>query len=135
MAPHKGKNKIIIIDDDEDLLELLDVSLSTQGFEVHKIKNGKEALRYLLAEENTKSACLIILDRMLGDMEGLDVLKKYAEKFQSHLPVLILSVLSAEKDVIEGFKKGAVDYITKPFSIPILVNKALSLIAQGTKGE
>ena len=135
MAIRKGKNKIIIIDDDEDLLELLDVSFKAQGFETHKISNGKEALHYLLKEENTKSACLIILDRMLGDMEGLDVLRKYEEKFHNHLPVLILSVLSAEKDVIEGFKKGAVDYITKPFSIPILMNKAISLISQSTRGE
>jgi len=130
MPINKNRNKIIIIDDDEDLLELLDVSFQAQGFETHKIKSGKEALRYLLEEENTKSACLIILDRMLGDMEGLDILRKYAEKFHDHLPVLILSVLSAEKDVIEGFNKGAVDYITKPFSIPILINKARSLISR-----
>lgn len=123
-----GKNKVIIVDDDASLLELLVSAFQAKGFEVHGINNGTEALDYLLEEKNIETACLIILDRILPDMEGLEILKKFQEKFSGRVPVLILSLLSSEKDVLAGFKEGAIDYVTKPFNLSILMQKALSLI-------
>ena len=119
-----ANTKVIIVDDDEDLLRLLVFAFKEKGFEPSTLSTGKEALSYLMREENTKDAVLLILDRILPDMEGLDILKQFKPK----IPVLILSALSSEKDVLAGLKLGAVDYIPKPFSLPILMQKALSLI-------
>ena len=126
-----AKNTIVIVDDDEDLLHLLVALFSSQGYHVQDFKTGKEALVYLLNEGNIASMGLLILDRILPDMDGIEILKLFRAKFHEKVPVLILSVLSAEKDVMEGLKKGAVDYMAKPFSIPILMQKVQKMIAHG----
>ncbi len=118
------KNKVIIVDDDEDLQRLLAFSFKEKGYEPLCLTTGKEALSYLLKDENTQDAALLILDRILPDMEGLDILKQFKPK----MPLLILSALSSEKDILAGLKVGAVDYISKPFSLPIFMQKAISLI-------
>ena len=124
-----AKKKIIIVDDDEDLLKMLVYAFKAKGFATEEFTTGKKALHYLLNKKNLKDACLLILDRMLPDMEGLDILKQFDEKYpEGHIPVLILSALSAEKDVLEGLKLGAVDYVTKPFGLPVLLQKAMTLI-------
>jgi two-component system phosphate regulon response regulator PhoB len=127
MGKDETRNKVIIVDDDEDLLRLLTFAFTAKGFDVHGLSNGKEALAYLLEEKNLQGACLLVLDRILPDVDGLDILKKLRTRPFS-FPVLILSTLSSEQDVVSGLKEGAVDYITKPFSLPVLMQKALSLI-------
>jgi DNA-binding response OmpR family regulator len=122
-----GKNSVIIVDDDEDLLRLLIAAFQAKGFETKGLINGKEALAYLTQEGNVQGAALLVLDRILPDMDGLDILKKLKTQL-ARLPVLILSGLSAEKDVLTGLKEGAVDYITKPFSLSVFMQKALSLM-------
>lgn len=123
-----SKNEIIIVDDDEDLLKILASAFQAKGFQVKTFVKGKDGLDHLLNDKNIDSVALIILDRMLPDMDGLDILKAFQTKFPGRIPVLILSVLSSEKDVLSGLKKGAVDYVAKPFSMPILMQKADSLI-------
>ena len=123
-----SKNKIIIVDDDEDLLKLLASSFKSKGFEVKTFATGKEGLAYLTADKNLTHAALIILDRMLPDMDGIEILKAFKSKTSVDVPVLILSVLSSEKDVLIGLKKGAVDYVPKPFSLPVFMQKAMGLI-------
>lgn len=121
------KNRIIIVDDDEDLLKILMSAFGAKGYEVKTFVNGKDGLNYLSEEKNMAHVALVILDRMLPDMDGLEILKSI--KTQS-APVLILSVLSSEKDVLIGLRKGAVDYLGKPFSLPILMQKASVLIKE-----
>jgi DNA-binding response OmpR family regulator len=124
-----AKNKVVIVDDDEDLLRLLISLFKSEGFEVQGFKTGKEALVYLLNETNISTMCLLILDRILPDMDGIEILKLFRSKYHDPIPILILSVLSAEKDVMQGLQQGAVDYMAKPFSIPILLQKARKLIS------
>jgi DNA-binding response OmpR family regulator len=121
------RKKVIIVDDDVDLLKLLLYAFDSEGFETKGIETGKEAIEYLANDENTKSACLLVLDRVLPDMDGLFILKQLPDSLRKRLPVLILSVLSAERDVLSGLRQGAVDYIPKPFNLPILMEKALHL--------
>lgn len=128
----KKKEKIVVVDDDEDLLQVLIFCFESKGFETQGISTGKEALIYLLDEKTMKDVSLLVLDRMLPDMDGLDILTKFIDKHQNKIPVLILSVLSADKDIIEGLKKGAVDYMVKPFNHEILIEKALALIARAS---
>lgn len=120
--------KILIVDDDEDLLKLLVFAFEAEGFNVQGVTRGKEAMAYLSNEKNIHSLSLLILDRLLPDMEGIEILQQFAEKLK-HVPVVILSILSAEKDVIFGLKHGATDYIAKPFNLPILMEKVAALIA------
>lgn len=124
----KKRNTVIIVDDDEDLLKLLVFAFESEGFTTHGIASGKEALAYLCDESKTESACLLILDRILPDMDGLDILKRLPEKTKMRTPVLILSMLAEERDVLTGIKSGAVDYITKPFNLPVLLEKSIALI-------
>lgn len=120
--------KIAIVDDDDDLLKLLAHSFNAKGFEVETFSTGKQAYEFFSEEKNCKDISLLVLDRLLPDMDGLDVLKLLEKKCPQHMPVLILSVLTTEKDVLSGLKLGAVDYVGKPFSIPVLIQKALALI-------
>jgi CheY-like chemotaxis protein len=120
--------KIIIVDDDEDLLKLLDYELHEIGFETEKFTTGAAALKFLLDEKNLKEVLLLILDRMLPDMDGLEILQKFSQQSSIKIPTLILSALSTEGEVIEGLQTGAMDYITKPFSVFMLMQKVLNLL-------
>ncbi len=123
-----AKNRVVLVDDDEDLLRLLIASFNAKGYETVGLKMGKIAIEYLSNEANVAPMCLLVLDRMLPDMDGLDILKAFRDKYNDKVPVLILSVLSSEKDVVKGLEKGAVDYVSKPFSIHVLLEKASKLI-------
>ena len=120
-----NKKQIVIVDDDEDLLKLLQAAFEEKGFVVHTETTGRGALAYL-TPENIKGAALLILDRMLPDMDGLAILKR--ANIPKELPVLILSILASQKDILEGLSLGAVDYAAKPFNLAALVKKALALL-------
>lgn len=104
-------SKILIIDDEKDILNLIETVLKKEGFtRIYKSSNGNEGLNlfYKISPD------LVILDIMLGDMEGYDVCKYIREK--SNIPILFISAKSEEIDKILGFSLGGDDYITKPFS-------------------
>jgi len=124
----KPYKKIIIIDDDEDLLKLLRFAFKEKGFEVKTFSLGQEALKFLINESNLYGCELIILDRMIPDINGLDILTAYLRATKRKIPVLILSALSSEQEILNGLKKGAIDYVTKPFNLPFLMQKAMELI-------
>lgn len=128
MERNRKNHTVVIIEDDADLLKLIVVLFKRKGFDIEQFTTGSTALAYLSTPENLKQIGLIVLDRMLPDMDGLDLLKQLRHSHQ--IPVLILSALSTEKDILEGLKKGATDYITKPFSMSILMEKAERLISR-----
>lgn len=101
---------ILIIEDDTKIADLIELYLLKEEYRVLKSENGKEGLELAV---QIKPA-LIILDRMLPEMEGLEVLRKLRAKFE--IPVLILSAKSDEIERILGLEMGADDYLSKPFS-------------------
>jgi diguanylate cyclase (GGDEF)-like protein len=103
--------KIILIDDDEELLELVEEFLSFNGIEVTACTSGKEGLTMI--EKETFD--LAVLDVMMPGMSGLDVLKKINSDF-SYLPVIMLTAKGEEIDRVVGIELGADDYMVKPFS-------------------
>lgn len=108
------KKKIFGVDDEPDILELLDVQLSRNGFSFLGFQNAKELLEKL--EKDIPD--LIILDLMLPDMDGLEVCKYLKDQTKyAHIPVIMLTARDDETDKIVGLEIGADDYITKPFSI------------------
>lgn len=112
------KKRILVVDDEPDILELVRFNLEKEGFEVKTVQNGEEALRWV----NRHAPDCIILDLMLPGMDGLEICRriKGSEALQS-IPILMLTAKAEETDMVIGLEVGADDYITKPFSPKVLV--------------
>lgn len=111
------KQKILIADDERDILDFLKYNLEKEGFDVLLAKNGKEALA-----QAKKKPDLILLDVMMPEIDGKEVvraLKKNEET--SAIPVIFLTARDSELDEVIGLELGADDYITKPVSLPKLM--------------
>lgn len=119
--------KILVIDDEPDLVETLRFSLEAEGYEVLVSFNGEEGLN--LARKETPD--LILLDLMLPKLDGCKVcrLLKFDERHK-HIPVLMLTAKIQEKDRILGMETGADEYITKPFNIDELMAKVKSYLSK-----
>ena len=103
-------NRILVIDDDIELCELLTDYLSGEGFSVEMVNDGKQGVVQALAAEYI----LVILDVMLPEMNGFDVLRKIRES--SKVPVIMLTARGDDVDRIVGLELGADDYLPKPFN-------------------
>ncbi|MGN1254001.1 MAG: response regulator transcription factor [Prevotella sp.] len=105
--------RILVVDDEEDLCEILKYNLETEGYQVDTALSGEEAL-----EKDVASYQLILLDVMMGGMSGFSVARKLREDEKTkHVPIIFLTAKGSENDKITGFNLGADDYISKPFSI------------------
>lgn len=108
-----NKYRILVVDDEEDICEILQFNLANDGYEVDVAHSAEEAL-----EKNIASYDLLLLDVMMGEMSGFkmaDVLRK--QKNTESIPIIFLTAKDTENDIITGFSLGADDYISKPFSI------------------
>lgn len=115
--------KILIVEDDPEIAELLEINLSDAGYRVEKARDGIEGLNKALTNEYD----LIILDLMLPKLDGYDVCKRIREEKRT-TPILMLTSKSEEFDKVLGLELGADDYITKPFSIRELIARVKALI-------
>jgi two-component system alkaline phosphatase synthesis response regulator PhoP len=106
------KEKILIIEDEEDLVKGLKLNLAGEGYELTWAYDGQEGLRKALEE----CPDLIILDIMLPKMDGLEVCREIRQK-NMNIPIIMLTAKGGEVDKVVGLEVGADDYITKPFSI------------------
>lgn len=102
--------KILIVDDEKEIRDLIEIYLKSEGYETLKAADGEEALRILSMEEPD----LIILDVMMPKMNGIDACLKIREERQ--MPIIMLSAKSEDVDKILGLNMGADDYLTKPFN-------------------
>ena len=121
-------NKVLIIDDDEELCMLMAKCIEQENLSVVVANGGIEGLQIL--EENKDSCTLIILDIMMPDLDGFQVLQQIRRT--SNVPVLMLTAKSEEEDKVSGLRMGADDYLTKPFSINELMARVNSLIRRYT---
>ncbi len=114
------KKRILVVDDEIDLVETLRFSLELEGYEVLVAYNGEEAL-HLARNENPD---LILLDVMLPKMDGYKVcrLLKFDARFR-HIPIFMLTAKAQEKDRMIGEQTGADEYMTKPFEMEDLIKK------------
>jgi two-component system phosphate regulon response regulator PhoB len=123
------KKSILVVDDEKDLQKLLEYNLKKEGYEVLVSGSGKSGLELA----RLKKPDLVILDLMLPGIGGLDVCRL----LQSHertrsIPVLILTARSSEADHVSGLELGAVDYLTKPFSVKVLLVKVKNALKTAT---
>lgn len=121
-------NRVLIIDDDNELCALMKKCVEQENISALIASGGVAGLR--LTEENRDNLSLIILDVMMPDLDGFQVLQKIRET--SNVPVLMLTAKSDEQDKVSGLRLGADDYLTKPFSINELMARVNSLIRRYT---
>lgn len=126
-------NKVLVVEDEDSLRELITFNLTKAGFDVVEAENANDALIFI--EEITPD--IILLDIMMPGLKGTQFLQllKNTPKYSS-IPVIIISARSTENDIVEGLELGADDYITKPFSMKVLIAKIKILLRRvSTKQE
>jgi len=121
----KTDNKILVADDETDVLNLVSTNLKNAGFTVLKAQDGPSAL----SKARANLPMLIVLDLMLPGMSGIEVCKTLkSEPATAHIPIIMLTAKAEEIDRILGLELGADDYITKPFSPRELVLRVKSVV-------
>ena len=120
-----AKDKILVIDDEEDILDLVEYNLKQNGYKVSCIATGEE----VLGAVGSFNPDLILLDLMLPGVDGFDVCKDLKSQPETKdIPVIMLTAKSEDIDVVTGLELGADDYITKPFSPRILVARVRAIL-------
>lgn len=124
------KLRILVVEDDVDIAELVEYNLEKEGYGVIKADNGKKALDLI----KSHMPQLIILDLMLPEIDGFEICKivKHDEKTK-HIPIIMLTAKGEETDVIVGLRLGADDYVTKPFSPKVLTARVRAVLRRDTE--
>jgi len=120
------QHKILIVDDDRDICEILEINFANEGFEVACAYSAEEALKKITADTS-----LILLDVMMGGMSGYKMAETL-RKSGNHTPIIFLTAKDAENDMLTGFSVGADDYISKPFSIKEVIARAKAVVKRGS---
>ncbi len=124
------KARILVVEDDADIQQLVSYNLIKSGLNVSCADSGEEALQILDREQID----LVILDLMLPDKDGMEVCTILREKpDKADLPIIMLTARSEEDDIITGLACGADDYVTKPFSPRILIARVQALLRRNQK--
>jgi DNA-binding response OmpR family regulator len=117
-------NRILVVDDEEDLCEILKFNLENEGYEVDTANSAEEALKL-----NISDYSLLLLDVMMGEISGFrmaSILKK--EKKTANIPIIFITAKDTENDTVTGFNLGADDYISKPFSLREVISRVKAVI-------
>ena len=126
-----SKDKILLVEDEPDLLNTLSFNFESEGYKVAKALNGKEAMKFL---EDDDSISLVILDLMLPDMSGLDICRhiRAADNLRDIL-VIMVTAKGEEVDRVVGFEVGADDYVVKPYSVRELLLRVGGMLKRSSK--
>ena len=120
-------NKILVVEDDLDIQELLQNFLQESGYDITVANDGLEAINIFSDDDFD----LILLDILLPKIDGFSVCEFIRKK--SQIPIIILTALNGEKEQIKGLDLQVDDYITKPFSMPVLVRKIAAVLRRASK--
>ncbi len=117
--------KILIVEDEEDVLELVRYNLEKNGYQTESALNGRKALEKI----RSTSLDLILLDLMLPEVDGLEVCRNVKKDAKTaDIPVIMLTAKGTEADIVAGLEMGADDYITKPFSPRVLMARVKAVL-------
>ena len=123
-----ARGHILVVDDDESLLQLLELTFSNQGYDVLGVTNGRDAMRAIYA----RPLDLVILDIMLPEMSGWEVCRRIREV--SDVPVVMLTAYAGQEQRIMGLELGADDYVSKPFDVQELALRVAAVLRR-TQGK
>ena len=126
-----GRRVVLMVEDDNKLREVLTKFLSRNDYEVLAAENGKVGLKFFY--ENSKNLDIVLLDGMLPDIDGVDVLKEIRD--HSQVPVIMLTARESEEDQLNGLNNGADNYITKPFLMKVLLVHMDKLIQKNSNED
>jgi two-component system phosphate regulon response regulator PhoB len=120
-----NKEKILVVEDDEDILELIEYNLSQEGYRVVSITSGEEAL----VAERREQPDMVVLDLMLPGMDGLEVCRRLrSDPAARKVPIIMVTAKGEESDIVAGLELGADDYVVKPFSPKVLVARIRTVL-------
>jgi len=126
-----SSNRILVVDDEEDLCEILQFNLETEGYEVDVAYSAEEALK-----KNITDYKLLLLDLMIGEISGFKMARILRENPKTAgIPIIFLTAKDSETDRLTGFNIGADDYISKPFSIREVIARVRAVIRRVDKKE
>jgi two-component system, OmpR family, alkaline phosphatase synthesis response regulator PhoP len=120
------KTKILVVDDEQDLCEILQFNLESEGYEVVTANSAEEALKKSLQEFD-----LILLDIMMGGMSGFKAADTIRKQKMLDVPIIFITAKSGENDLLTGFNIGADDYIQKPFSVKEVIARVKAVLKRG----
>lgn len=119
------KEKILVVDDEEDILELVKYNLEREGFQITCAESGEKAVEGTRQEPPN----LIVLDLMLPGIDGLEVARRLKQRQKTAgIPIVMLTAKGEEADIVTGLELGADDYITKPFSPRVLIARIKAVL-------
>ncbi len=120
-----ANERILVVDDEADIVELVEYNLSKNGYQVTCAETGEKALE--LAGDELPD--LVVLDLMLPGMDGLEVCRRLKSDTRTqHIPIIMLTAKGEEADIVTGLELGAHDYVTKPFSPRVLVARVRAVL-------
>lgn len=122
--------KILVVDDEKDLCEILQFNLESEGFDIEVAYSGEEALG-----KSIERFDLLLLDVMMGGMSGFKLADKIRKELGLSVPIIFLTARETENDMLTGFNVGADDYLSKPFSIKELVARIKAVLRRGKSVE
>jgi len=120
------KSRVLVVEDEKDIAELMALHLKREGLEVEIAENGEQALQFI----DKQSFSLMILDWMLPGISGLDLCKKVRQEKQNlrSTPILLVTARAQTTDIVLGLEMGADDYITKPFDLSVFLARVRALL-------
>lgn len=122
--------KILVVDDEQDLCEILSFNLESEGYEVDTANSAEEALRMFSPKYD-----LLLLDVMMDEMSGYQMAKRIRTDLGSDVPIIFLTAKNTENDMLTGFNVGADDYITKPFSLKAVLARVKAVLKRSTSNK
>lgn len=123
------RERILIVDDEPSVVEVVSLYLKREGYEAFTAHNGRDALRLIREQQPT----LVVLDLMLPEVDGLEIIRRLRDDYGEDVPVIVLSARRQETDRIYGLELGADDYVTKPFSPAELVARVNAVLRRSGK--
>jgi two-component system alkaline phosphatase synthesis response regulator PhoP len=122
------KPKILVVDDEKDLCEILEFNLVSEGFETIVAHSAEQAMKLQLDQFD-----LILLDVMMGEISGYRMASRIRKELNLPVPIIFMTAKTEENDILTGFNVGGDDYISKPFSIKEMVARIKAVLKRGKK--
>jgi len=130
MSPAAAATRVLVVDDEPAIAQLLATALRYEGFDVTVAANGRQALECARAI----APALILLDVMLPDLDGFDVARQLAERGE-RVPIIFVTARDSPTDAVRGLTLGGDDYVTKPFSLDEVVARVRAVLRRASDGE